>query len=143
RAGRLLRALRSSRAVALVGAISVVRRGLSSMTRLQALAGAAAVVAGAVAPGLVVAGAVRPAVTEGGLREGRPGSDTPVPSVAVTPVVPAVDTPVPSVAVAARPSTASTPSRAPGLRFSHLTFAYEGRAPALHDVSFEVAPGET
>jgi ATP-binding cassette subfamily B protein len=34
-------------------------------------------------------------------------------------------------------------TNAPGLRFSHLTFAYEGRAPALHDVSFEVGPGET
>src|SRR5262249_14651041 len=31
----------------------------------------------------------------------------------------------------------------PGIRFSHLTFAYTGRAPALRDVSFEVAPGET
>ena len=129
--------------VALGWTLSIVRRGLTSMTRLEEITGAAAVEAGAVATGLVVAGAVRPALTEGGLREGRPGSDTPVPSVAVTPVVPAVDTPVPSVAVAARPSTASTPSRAPGLRFSHLTFAYEGRAPALHDVSFEVAPGET
>jgi len=45
------------------------------------------------------------------------------------------DTPDPSLAAAAVP--------APGLRFSHLTFAYAGRAPALHDVSFEVAPGET
>jgi ATP-binding cassette, subfamily B, multidrug efflux pump len=32
---------------------------------------------------------------------------------------------------------------APSLRFSHLTFAYAGRSPALHDVSFEVAPGAT
>jgi ATP-binding cassette subfamily B protein len=31
----------------------------------------------------------------------------------------------------------------PGIRFSHLTFAYTDRAPALRDVSFEVAPGET
>jgi ATP-binding cassette subfamily B protein len=32
---------------------------------------------------------------------------------------------------------------APRLRFSHLTFAYGDRAPALRDVSFEVGPGET
>jgi ATP-binding cassette subfamily B protein len=88
--------------------LSIVRRGLTSMTRIQEI---------------VVAGSVRPAFTEGGLRETRPGSDTPAqpgpgPGSPVLPV-------------------------APGLRFSHLTFAYAERAPALHDVSFEVAPGET
>jgi ATP-binding cassette subfamily B protein len=31
----------------------------------------------------------------------------------------------------------------PGIRFSGLTFAYEGREAVLTDVSFEVAPGET
>ncbi|PYN24414.1 MAG: hypothetical protein DMD99_11075 [Candidatus Rokuibacteriota bacterium] len=31
---------------------------------------------------------------------------------------------------------------APSLRFSHLTFAYGDRAPALRDVTFEVGPGE-
>ncbi len=31
---------------------------------------------------------------------------------------------------------------APSIRFSDLSFAYEGRAPALAGVSFEVAPGE-
>jgi ATP-binding cassette, subfamily B, multidrug efflux pump len=41
------------------------------------------------------------------------------------------------------PTEGDMPARAPHLRFSHLTFAYAGRAPALHDVSFEVAPGET
>jgi ATP-binding cassette subfamily B multidrug efflux pump len=29
----------------------------------------------------------------------------------------------------------------PSLRFADLTFAYDGRAPVLHDVSFEVPPG--
>ena len=113
--------------MALGWTLSIVRRGLTSMTRLTEITEAADAEARAVATGFVVARAVRPALTEGGLREGRAGSDTPVPSVAVAP----------------RPSTASTPSPAPGLRFSHLTFAYTGRAPALHDVSFEVAPGET
>jgi ATP-binding cassette subfamily B protein len=37
---------------------------------------------------------------------------------------------------------ASSPA-APQIRFSHLTFAYGDRAPALRDVSFEVGPGET
>src|SRR2546422_24757 len=53
------------------------------------------------------------ASSEGGLTQAQPGSDTP-------PVLPA----------------------APSLRFSHLTFAYGDRAPALRDVSFEVGPGE-
>ncbi len=70
---------------------------------------------------LFVAGPVRPVVTEGGLRKTRPGSDTP-------------DRPV-------APAPSNTP--APTIRFSHLTFAYTDRAPALRDVSFEVASGET
>jgi ATP-binding cassette, subfamily B, multidrug efflux pump len=70
---------------------------------------------------------MRPAWTEGGLTQARPGSDTPGPAVSNAP----------------DPSVSDTPVPAPGVRFSHLTFAYEGRAPALHDVSFEVAPGET
>ncbi len=38
---------------------------------------------------------------------------------------------------------ATTNPAPPALKFSHLTFAYADRAPALRDVSFEVAPGET
>jgi len=114
--------------MALGWTLSIVRRGLTSMTRLEEITGAAAV-----EDGFVVAGSVRPASTEGGLRKERAGSDTPVLSV--------WDTPVPSVAGAPVQAGAAVP--APGVRFSHLTFAYAGRAPALHDVSFEVAPGET
>ena len=40
-------------------------------------------------------------------------------------------------------NAATTSPAPPALRFSHLTFAYADRAPALRDVSFEVAPGET
>lgn len=36
-----------------------------------------------------------------------------------------------------------TPVLPAGLGFRHLTFAYGDRGPALRDVSFEVAPGET
>jgi len=70
---------------------------------------------------LFVAGPVRPVVTEGGLRKTRPGSDRP-------------DRPV---------APAPSNTAAPTIRFSHLTFAYTDRAPALRDVSFEVASGET
>jgi ATP-binding cassette, subfamily B, multidrug efflux pump len=108
--------------MALGWTLSIVRRGLTSMTRLEEIIGAARA-----DTGFVVAGSVRPAWTEGGLTQARPGSDTPVPAVSNAP----------------GPSVSDTPVPAPGLRFSHLTFAYEGRAPALHDVSFEVAPGET
>jgi ATP-binding cassette, subfamily B, multidrug efflux pump len=114
--------------MALGWTLSIVRRGLTSMTRLEEIVGASRA-----EDGFVVAGSMRPASTEGGLREERAGSDTPVLSVS--------DTPVPSVAGAPVPAGAVVP--APGLRFSRLTFAYAGRAPALHDVSFEVAPGET
>jgi ATP-binding cassette, subfamily B, multidrug efflux pump len=34
------------------------------------------------------------------------------------------------------------PPTSPSIRFAHLTFAYDGRAPVLHDVSFEVGTGE-
>ena len=46
---------------------------------------------------------------------------------------------------AARDGTQIAPQAAapPAIRFSHLTFAYTDRAPALRDVSFDVAPGET
>jgi ATP-binding cassette, subfamily B, multidrug efflux pump len=108
--------------MALGWTLSIVRRGLTSMTRLEEIIGAARA-----DTGFVVAGSVRPAWTEGGLTQARPGSDTPVPAVSNAP----------------GPSVSDTPVPAPGLRFSHLTFAYEGREPALHDVSFEVAPGET
>ena len=76
---------------------------------------------------------MRPVHTEGGLKQGRAGSGTPDQSVPVrragsdTPVLPASD----------------RSSAAPGLTFSHLTFAYAGRPAVLRDVSFEVAPGET
>ena len=108
--------------MALGWTLSIVRRGLTSMTRLEEIIGAARA-----DTGFVVAGSMRPAWTEGGLTQARPGSDTPVPAVSNAP----------------GPSVSDTPVPAPGVRFSHLTFAYEGRAPALHDVSFEVAPGET
>jgi ATP-binding cassette subfamily B multidrug efflux pump len=39
-------------------------------------------------------------------------------------------------------STAPVFGAAPGLRFSGVTFAYDGRAPVLHGVSFQVGPGE-
>jgi ATP-binding cassette subfamily B protein len=100
--------------------LSILRRGLTSMTRIQEI-----FVAGVGEAGSVVAGSVSPALTEGGLREARRGSDTPV-----------------QPELRAGSGTPVRPG-APGLRVSHLTFAYAGRAPALRDVSFEVAPGET
>jgi ATP-binding cassette, subfamily B, multidrug efflux pump len=105
--------------------LSIVRRGLTSMARILEIVEAGVVGAGSERPawteggptqtrrGSVGAGSERPAWTEGGPTQTRRGSDTP-----------------------ARRG-------APSLRFSHLTFAYAGRSPALRDVSFEVAPGET
>ena len=103
--------------IALGWTLSIVRRGLTSMGRIQEiiLAGSVSAVSSEggltqARPGSVVTGSVSPASSEGGLTQARPGSDTPV---------------------------------APSLRFSHLTFAYGDRAPALRDVSFEVGAGET
>ena len=103
--------------IALGWTLSIVRRGLTSMGRIQEiiLAGSVSAVSSEggltqARPGSVVTGSVSPASSESGLTQARPGSDTPV---------------------------------APSLRFSHLTFAYGDRAPALRDVSFEVGAGET
>ena len=92
--------------IALGWTLSIVRRGLTSMTRIQEIVGAAA-------------------TTE------RTGVSEPA-SALVRP---------PSVSAGLTDPATTTP--APGIRFSHLTFAYGSRAPALRDVSFEVAPGET
>jgi ATP-binding cassette subfamily B protein len=105
--------------------LSIVRRGLTSMGRILEI----------IEAGVVGAGSVRPVPTEGGLREARPGSDTPV--------QPAQWRGSGTAAQSGQRAGSDMPARAPRLRFSHLTFAYAGRAPALHDVSFEVAPGET
>jgi ATP-binding cassette, subfamily B, multidrug efflux pump len=40
-------------------------------------------------------------------------------------------------------STGSVDARSPAIRFSGLTFAYPGRPPVLHDVTFDVQAGET
>ena len=150
--------------IALGWTLSIMRRGLTSMTRIQEI-----VVAGSLRPaltegglsqaqpGAVVAGSLRPALTEGGLSQARPGA------VVAGSLRPALTEgglsqtrPGAVVAGSVRPALtegglsktrpgAVTPvlSGSPGLRFSRLTFAYAGRPPALRDVSFEVAPGET
>jgi ATP-binding cassette subfamily B protein len=43
----------------------------------------------------------------------------------------------------APPAPAGATALAPSIRFAGLTFAYDGRVPALRDVAFEVRPGET
>jgi len=172
--------------IALGWTLSIMRRGLTSMTRIQEI-----VVAGSLRPaltegglsqarpGAVVAGSLRPALTEGGLSQTRPGA---VVAGSLRPALPegglsqarpgavvagslrpaltegglSQTRPGAVVAGSVRPALtegglsktrpgAVTPvlSGSPGLRFSRLTFAYAGRPPALRDVSFEVAPGET
>jgi len=97
--------------------LSTLRRGLTSMGRILEI----------VEESVVVAGSARSVWTAGGPRSARAGSDTPDPAL----------TPNPATAHPAHPATID-------IRFSHLTFAYaDHRAPALRDVSFEVAAGET
>jgi len=45
--------------------------------------------------------------------------------------------------VTATPPTGPVAVRSPAIRFSGLTFAYPGRPPVLHDVTFDVQAGET
>jgi ATP-binding cassette subfamily B protein len=103
--------------MALGWTLSIVRRGLTSMTRLEEVIGPARVDGPETErPGVFET--ERTGVSEPGRTFVRP------PSVQAGLTDPAT-------------------TNAPGLRFAHLTFAYEGRAPAIHDVSFEVGPGET
>jgi ATP-binding cassette, subfamily B, multidrug efflux pump len=125
--------------IALGWTLSIVRRGLTSMGRIQEI-----IVAGSVSPasseggltqarpGSVVAGSVSPASSEGGLTQARPGS-----------VVTGSVSPASSEGGLTQARPGSDTPVAPSLRFSHLTFAYGDRAPALRDVSFEVGAGET
>ena len=107
--------------LALGWTLSTVRRGLTSMTRILEIVEAAS-------PG-------RAAVT-GGTGVTEPGRVVlSPPSVKSGLTDPATITP-------AR-TTPATTTAAPAIRFSHLTFAYGDRQPALRDVSFEVAPGQT
>jgi ATP-binding cassette subfamily B protein len=114
--------------MALGWTLSIVRRGLTSMTRLEEVIGPAR----SGAPATKATGAFeteRTGVSEPGRAFVRPPSVQPGLMAHATTVQAGLTDPA--------------TTNAPGLRFSHLTFAYEGRAPALHDVSFEVAPGET
>ena len=94
--------------IALGWTLSIVRRGLTSMGRIQEIVEAAGTTerTGVSEP---ASASVRPPSVSAGLTD---------------------------------PATTNSPV-APSLRFSHLTFAYGDRAPALRDVSFEVGAGET
>jgi ATP-binding cassette subfamily B protein len=114
--------------MALGWTLSIVRRGLTSMTRLEEVIGQARSDA--------------PATEETGMLETeRTGVSEPARPFLRPPSAQAGLTDPATTVQAGLTDPATT--NAPGLRFSHLTFAYENRAPALHDVSFEVAPGET
>src|SRR2546428_248819 len=129
--------------IALGWTLSIVRRGLTSMQRINEITRTdsderdekigfetteplstsirpPAVEVDLAAPAPIVAGTARPARTVGGLLEERPGSVEPSPIFS---------------------SPAS--SHAPAIRFENLTFAYAGRPPALRGVSFAVGAGET
>ena len=101
--------------IALGWTLSIVRRGLTSMARIQEITGTRAAES-------VVAGTASPDSTAGGRTEERSGS------AALSPIYLSSD-----------PSS----PHAPAIRFENLTFAYEGRPPALRGVSFAVGAGET
>jgi ATP-binding cassette, subfamily B, multidrug efflux pump len=114
--------------MALGWTLSIVRRGLTSMTRLEEVIGASGA-----APATEGAGA--PETERAGVSETERAGVSEPGRISIRP---------PSVSAGLTdPATTNPVAAAPSLRFSHLTFTYPGRAPALHDVSFEVAPGET
>src|SRR2546428_12083974 len=101
--------------IALGWTLSIVRRGLTSMARINEIVlEAAEPHRTSLRPPTVGAGLADPATTE------RPGSVEPSPIFS---------------------SPASRHS--PAIRFENLTFAYEGRPPALRGVSFAVGAGGT
>ena len=116
--------------IALGWTLSIVRRGLTSMGRIQEIVEAAGTTDGTGVSEPTSAG-VRPPSVRAGLTD--PATTNPA-SAGVRPP--------PADAGLTDPATTNSPA-APQIRFSHLTFAYGDRAPALRDVSFEVGPGET
>src|SRR5439155_271628 len=103
--------------IALGWTLSIVRRGLTSMARIQEITGA---------------------------RSGEPGETIGLgtaepPRTSIKP--PAVEAGLADLAttIQADPAVPATTS----IRFENLTFAYEGRPPALRGVSFGVGAGET
>src|SRR5207245_2325886 len=107
--------------LALGWTLSTVRRGLTSMTRILEIVEESSTTnrTGVTEPGRVV---LSPPSVKSGLTD------------------PATITPATTIPAA---TTLTTTTPAPAIRFSHLTFAYGDRQPALRDVSFEVAPGQT
>jgi ATP-binding cassette, subfamily B, multidrug efflux pump len=99
--------------LALGWTLSTVRRGLTSMARI-----------------LEIVDASR---TMDGARGSEPRRAIAAPRAGAVLTAPATNN--------SHPTTSA--STILGIRFSHLTYAYADRRPALHDVSFEVAPGET
>jgi len=117
--------------LALGWTLSTVRRGLTSMTRILEIVEAASPGRAAVTGGTGVTEPSRVVLS--------------LPSVKSGLTDPATITPATTIPAATTPATTTltTTTPAPAIRFSHLTFAYGDRQPALRDVSFEVAPGQT
>ncbi|MGH7276282.1 MAG: ABC transporter ATP-binding protein, partial [Candidatus Rokuibacteriota bacterium] len=129
--------------IALGWTLSIARRGLTSMARIEEIIGAAQeeeIGLGDAAPSRIFLGP--PTV--------QAGHGDPATSVAGTAVARSASSDstagglreMPEGSVAPSPILFTVPS-AFSIRFENLRFAYEGRGPALSDVSFAVAPGET
>ena len=111
--------------LALGWTLSTVRRGLTSMARILEIVEESNTSGRAGIPEPARA-LLRPPSVQSGLTD--PATTNP-----------ATTNPATTNPATTNPATTTTP----GIRFSHLTFAYADRQPALRDVSFEVAPGET
>jgi ATP-binding cassette, subfamily B, multidrug efflux pump len=101
--------------LALGWTLSTVRRGLTSMTRILE-------------------------IVEESTASGRAGVSEPA-RASLSPPSAQAGLTAPATTIQAGLTAPATTN--PAIKFSHLTFAYADRAPALSDVSFEVASGET
>jgi len=122
--------------LALGWTLSTVRRGLTSMTRILEIVEAASPGRAAATGGTGVTEPSRVVLSPPSVKSGLtdPAAITPATTIPAA-TTPATTTPA--------TTTLTTTTPAPAIRFSHLTFAYGDRQPALRDVSFEVAPGQT
>ena len=109
--------------LALGWTLSTVRRGLTSMTRILEI--------------------VEESTASGRTRMSEPARASLRPPSVQTELTAPATTVQAGLTDPATINPATTNPAPPALKFSHLTFAYADRAPALRDVSFEVAPGET
>ncbi len=63
-------------------------------------------------------------------------------SIALQRIVEILETPIPSSPAPSTPSVATNQTMDTSISLEHVSYTYDGQRPALHDISFRVAPGQ-